>query len=102
MKTIQIHEIHFSNTSSTVTCKGNLRHGNLSIQSSVQIDFSQLNLLLNKICGILGSDELYSNMESIETPDGNFYHIQLPEQYFTELSLEDFTQGMKHPFRVCA
>jgi hypothetical protein len=102
MKTIQIQEIHFSNTSSTVTCKGNLRHGNLSIQSSVQIDFSQLNLLLNKICGILGSDELYSRIVESVTPEGSFYFIQLPEGTFTELSLEDFSQGMKHPFRICA
>ena len=102
MKTIQIHEIYFSSTSSTVTCKGNLRLGNLSIHSSIQIDFSQLNVFLNKICCIFGSEEIYSNIETVETPDGNFYQIQLPQRYFTELPLHELAEGMKHPFRVCA
>jgi len=102
MKTIEIQEILFSNTSSIVTCKGQLRQGNLSIHSSVQIDFSELNVLLNKICRIFGSEEIYKIMEEFETPEGHFFNLPLSGKYFMELSLDDFSEGMKHPFRICA
>jgi len=102
MKTLLIEEITFSNNSNQVHCVGVLNLGPLSVKTKIQIDFHQLNILLNKMGLTANMDQIYTSMEEVITPDGRFYRIDLTAHTAQLVEVNELNEEMKRPFRICA
>lgn len=102
MKSFLIQKIQFSTESKNVQCCGILNMENLSLNTSLRIDFGQLNVILNKISRSLDSDRLYECLKEEETAEGTFYSMNLEEQEILPISLVELNQEPQYGLRISA
>jgi hypothetical protein len=102
MKSFLIQKIQFSTESRNVKCCGILNMGNLSLNTSLRIDFGQLNVILNKISRSLDSDRLYDCLKEEETAEGTFYSMNLEDQEILPISLVELNQEPQYGLRISA
>lgn len=102
MKSFLIQEIQFSSVSKSVKCSGILNMGNLSLSTSLRIDFGQLNVLLNKISRTTDSDQLYACLKEEVTEEGTYYSMNLESQEIVPIELSELNQETHYGLRISA
>lgn len=102
MKTFLIREITFSSESKNVTCFGTLNMGHFSLSTTFRIDFSQLNVLLNKISRCINIEELYQCLVEEPTSEGTFYSINLEDKGINPIAISELNEKNNLPLRISA